>query len=1616
MMRKWTMFSLGFVIAILLMAFNTYAQKVTLTTGVLNLKSPSPAAQSVNLFSNQNSTDFYYFAAAFEKALTSNQLGRLSAEGTLIQEKIAPGIYLIQSREVPTDIWCLNRNIVSIGILPASLKLDPRIFKENIPGYALIDKDRIKVQVGIYGSMTPQLLFAQLASAGLQDVKTAKTSRGVIYGNIDKAALNKLAALPYVYFIQLAKPEDKALNEIGRLSSGTILPNAALSAGGKNLLGQGITVGVGDDADPTLHIDVSDRVVNHTPGIPNNHGTHVTGTLAGAGIRNFRAAGFAPQAQIISQWFAGIWTNAKVYTQQYNMVVTNNSYGGIVSDCDYAGIYDLDSRLLDLQAFDLPQLLHVFAAGNDGDATCAPFPQAFQTVLGGYQSAKNVITVGRTDYTQIASSSSAGGPVKDGRLKPEITGLGIIRSLNGNGTGYYTDFGTSMSAPNITGGLALLYQRYRQLFGGINPPGTLMKALILNGARDVGIPGPDYRHGYGTMMLERSLRILENNRFSNRTITQAAVQDTIIQVPAGLSQLKVMIVWHDPAANILAANTLVNDLDLEVIAPGGATVFPKILNPASGFVNQPATEGADHTNNQEQIVIDNPVPGNYTIRVRGFEVLANPTQAYSLVYDFLPSELRFTSPVSGSAIAAGANTMTIAWEDTDNGNPATTYNLDYSPDNGSNWVNIVSGLKDTTRLYFWQPGDIRSGQARLRLTKGSVTAISNPFGIVPNITFTAAATADQCYGYFRINWTSLTPQSGETIDYIIRLKKGAAMENIATVSGANTYTIAGLNPDSTYFAAVVARINGQEGRYENAITRRPNTGTCNGAISDGDLMVDSITAPQTGRSFTSTQPGNAAVQVRIRNLDNVATTGFSIRYNINAGVFTQANITTPVAARATYLHTFTAVDFSTPGTYNLMAIVQNTSAIDPVASNDTFRLTIRHLPNPVLNVTTPFLEDFESATIQTSMSAAMGYAGLNRWDYVNQDPLARARSFVTSDIPFSGQRAISMDVSKAPPRVTNPFNQLIGTFNLSDYQAANHEIRLSFHFLHHGETQGAHPQNKVWIRGNDTQDWLELYDLGANQTPLGGNWQKVSGLPVNDILKNAGQEFSSSTQIRFGQYALFSMADKFSFGGYSFDDVGLMIAQNDVSVKRILQPAQLNCGLGSNETIQIELQNNMPQPLTNIPVRFRVNGGPWINAIVPSLPAKSTQTFNFTTPADLSAFGKITLEANANLAGDNIPENNTATLILINQPTITSYPYFQDFESGSGGYVSEGINNTWELGTPASFSIKSAAGGTNAWKTRLIGNYENSEFSYLYSPCFNISTLSTPLLNFNLAYALEDCRRFDVVCDAAWVEYSADNGANWKKLGAFGEGENWYDYEAGQVWMKDKQSDWKEAMIPLPVTNGIIRFRFVLQSDGGSTREGIAIDNIRIFNGGPLSVNWVLFEAQKNNNQGVDLRWIVREEQAGDRFEIQVASDASGQDFKTIGELAAGNNTNSYRFTDNNPYAVISRYYRIVWYKPNGDALISPVRRITREAPANQWIVFPNPATHSLQVQASLTGEEFLSVRILSMDGKLLYTNKAAVIDGQLNTQINLNQLTPGMYMIELQGQQHRMIRKFIRQ
>lgn len=1401
--------------------------RVKLASGT-QLELPQASSEkSLDRISRQAAAGRYYWMAHAADLNAFRQAGVQSGALT-IEQKIGEGTYLVSSVSRPQAAQMKTWGIDAADALEPSGKLNIQLKAGIIPSHARRNDGRVEVWIEVFKTVPFAKATALLQENGFEWQPAHMNQSGIFQVTCAVTDIERLASLPFVDFVQPKPAPDQTLNQISRSISRASSLQAPLAQGGRNLQGAGVTVGVGDDTDPTLHPDLFDRVINHSPGIVNNHGAHTSGTVGGAGIILPQYAGYAPKASIVSQWFNGIWNNAAQYATDYNMVATNNSYGSVVGDCGAAGTYDLQSKLLDEQAFSLPQMLHVFASGNDGQITCSPFPNSYATVLMGYQSAKNIITAGRSENAYVIGNSSSSGPVKDGRLKPEIIALGgNVISTRGQfsvGNAYFASTGTSMSAPAIVGGLALLNERYRQLNSNQLPTGALMKALLLNGARDMGTPGPDFRHGYGIMHLENSLRMLEARTYSQRSVGQSGVQDTVISLPVGVAQLKVLLYWHDPAASVLAAKTLVNDLDLQVIGPGG-TVLPLVLSSDPAQVTNAAIQDTDRTNNSEQVVINTPTPGNYTIRVRGYDVSVNAPQIYAVAFDYLPLGAKISVPFQGESWASGA-AIPVNWDFEGAGN--NSFTLEYSLNDGNTWTLISSGINGADRFFSWAPPiDAATTTARIRITRNVTgeTFTTGAFTILGRPVQSTAPSTEQCEGYFKINWTAVTGADG----YDVLLKQGAEMRVVATVSAATTtYTISGLSKDSTYYAAVRAKLNGKAGWWNNALERRPNTGTCTGTISDGDLALDSITAPVSGRAFTSTALGsNVDLKIRIKNLDDAAASAFNIKYSINGSGFTTVPVSQAVAAGATYTLTISGINLSAIGNYSLVAIVENTGAADGMAKNDTFRTTVRHLPNPVLSLASPLTDGFESLSIQTVSTNTTGIAGADRWDYTKTDAYDRLRTRAQSDIARSGQRAVTLDVSKSTPYATNPNNNLIGTFNLSGYNTSN-DIRIDFWYQHHGAGQSAGAQNKVWARGSDADPWVEVYDLGVNQPQMPGVYKQSASIELADSLAAKGQQFGSSTQVRFGQRALYAMGDRLHFGGYSFDDIRLYQAVNDIAILSIDAPAQVGCALSSTTAVSIVVRNTMNSAVTSIPVSYSVNGGATVNEVIPSIAANSTITFTFAGTANMAAAGTYSIVATASKENDNVPENNSVTATIVNQPVVIAFPYLQNFESGAGNWYTQGTNNSWQYGTPASRLIKTAASGTKAWKTSLTGSYNDYETSYLYSPCFNINGLTSPTLSFSMAYDIEDCRSVSAVCDAAWVEYSYD-GKTWTKLGVAGSGTNWYDYASGNVWMKTNQQYWHVASIALPKQSGSIRLRFVMNSDDGTVREGVAIDDIHIY-------------------------------------------------------------------------------------------------------------------------------------------------------------------------------------------
>lgn len=1346
----------------------------------------------------------YYVLVQFAQLPTLAVQQQLKLAGCSLHDYIPGNAYLATIKNSFDLSQATNFNIISINHIPALYKKDQAIAHATALTGGLGQK---LMAVSYYPSVSRATIMEALTNAGALLMPTKYTEGNMVFVQADLSKADAIASLPFVSFVGLQKLTDKELNY---KSIGKHAVTSLLSPSGKNLSGRGIAVGIGDNAEiATVTLDFTGRVVNRVPAPFSFHGIHVSGTVAGAGLLDPKHNGMAPKSTIISQYFSDILTQAPTYVTDYNMVVTNNSYTNADDSCAGSGAYDVVSNYVDKQMGAYRQLLHVFAAGNDGGNTCSPYPINFATIKSGYQVAKNVLSVGAIDTLYAPAVFTSRGPVNDGRLKPEITASGQTTLSTRHNFTYGTSSGTSMASPIVAGSATLLNELYRRVNGGAVPKAALIKAVLCNTAEDLGRAGPDFTYGFGVLNARRAADAIENNRFYLSTTTPAS---NVITVPAGARRLKVMLYWNDTAAAPNAATQLISDLDLTVVDPGNITHQPLVLDPSPAKVDSAAVEGADHRNNIEQVVLDNPVAGNYTINVNAFALPYGP-QEYVVTYQVDMNGITVEYPFGEEKMVPG-EAETIRWSAY--GDESNTFTVEYF--DGTAWNTINNNVAADALSCNWTVPATVSNNYKVRVSRNASAYTDQSdfnFTVIGQPVVTASI---PCDGYAQLDWPAIP---GAT-SYDIWQLKGDSMAVIGNTTSL-TYLIPGLNSASTYWFGVSAKNGTVNGRRSVSRSVLPSTGVCTLSMYDNDLKAVSIDAPVSGRQFTSSAL-TAATQIKftIRNLDNIATTGtYDLYYQINGGATVMETSGVAMAALATRQYTFTrTADFSATGVYNIKAWVKRVG--DTQAIDDTASITIKHLANPL--ITLPVTDGFETAIAKDYLVNTTGLDNIDKVDFKTNTVRGRARTFVNTGFAYNGNRAVTLDQFSYNAALTT--DSMLMTYNLGNYTGGQ-QLRLDFYYKNHGNENN--PNNKVWIRGSDSKAWVLAYDLVANQAALGQ--YKHAIININDVLDTASpaQPLSSSFQVKFGQQGNTSANNPNPIidqdDGYTFDDVGIKEVSNDIGITRILSPSVSGCGMAGNQTVSVEIKNYSSSTFSNVPVTYNVNGGGNITEVIASLPP-GISTYNFTAPVNLLNDADYNFNFWVNEPTDNYRDNDSIlNYALHTAPVISTYPYLEGFESGTAGWYTKGQNSSWQWGTPAKTIISKAANGSKAWVTNLTGNYNTNEIAYLYSPCFNLTGLTQPVLSFSHIFQVEDA----VPADYNWVEYSVNGGLTWSRLGTNGGGTNWYNDPTGKNQWRNSLTTWHVASFNVPPTAGVVRFRIVFTSDLGFNLEGVGIDDIHVF-------------------------------------------------------------------------------------------------------------------------------------------------------------------------------------------
>ena len=559
--------------------------------------------------------------------------------------------------------------------------------------------------------------------------------------------LNQIIHLPSVYFIQ---NQVQLPNVESRVSTMNLNINRVnyLHHRFPNWNGEGQIISI---KEPLYDIEDIDLRSKHISNITQDtqtspHTTNMATIAAGAGNSSILGKGVAWKARLSSTNLVNFFPNESEYYTSTPAYIQNHSYGRSIEN-----IYDIFAQAYDQSAQETPGLLHVFSVGNQGQeiSTEGTYQgiSGFANITGSFKMSKNSIAVASVDNFGVSDAFVSKGPAYDGRIKPELSA--------------YSLSGSSDAAALVSGLGTIMHQVYQENNPNNILPSALLKAILIGTAEDIGNIGPDFSSGFGNINARQAIETLQNEHWHEGSISANETQTFTLDIPANSTNLKITIVWNDPAASINSPSALVNDLDMTLNAPSNDQIWqPWVLNsfPHPDSLNRPAQRGQDHLNNVEQITLRTPEAGTYQINIQAFDIPQGP-QVYYIVYHWEESnQFLWTFPTQSDPMPFnGERTSIFRWESSYSVN--TLGELSVSLDAGQNWQILSDQVNLNQKYYVWNTPDTNTiAQARMKIAQdeylSDLFSLSSPVDV---------SVGFNCEDSLLLRWNSIVPAQSYTL-------------------------------------------------------------------------------------------------------------------------------------------------------------------------------------------------------------------------------------------------------------------------------------------------------------------------------------------------------------------------------------------------------------------------------------------------------------------------------------------------------------------------------------------------------------------------------------------------------------------------------------------------------------------------------------------------------------------------------------------------------------------------------------------------------------------------------------------------------------------------------------
>jgi subtilisin family serine protease len=578
----------------------------------------------------------------------------LAEAGIVLVSPVGGGSYVarIDAARMARDVDRGAGMVGSVESITPAMRMHPMLSAGEVPAHAVVAEDAVlgrtvALAVQFHADATDAEIDGVIAASGAIERSRAGVVR-VVTLEVQEVAIGVVGSADAVSWIEPVTPGLTECNAGCR----ALAQVDVLFAPPYGLTGAGVGVLVYDAGRVASgHVDFQGRVSVHDASPVSDHGTHVAGTIAGAGVANAVHRGVAPGVVVRSFGFEASASGTFLATNPgdieadwaqafgpLGVAVGNASLGTNVEvngfPCALQGDYTTTDALLDALVHGNAGMRAVWAAGNERQGSRCDVEG-----FGDYYSvappagSKNAIIVGSVgSNNDQVSGFSSWGPTDDGRLKPDIVATGcqflgdggVTSTSSAGNTSYSVKCGTSMATPVVTGIIALLLEDFADQFPGEPlPSNAWCKAVLIQSAADIGPVGPDYTSGYGSVRALDAVELVRAGQWAEGSVGAGEERVFLVDVPAGAGPARFTIAWDDAPGSPAVLGALVNDLDLVVRDPNGTRRYPWTVNPAAPSAAAVRTQ-EDHRNNVEQVVVDAPVAGVWEVVVRGSSVPQGP--------------------------------------------------------------------------------------------------------------------------------------------------------------------------------------------------------------------------------------------------------------------------------------------------------------------------------------------------------------------------------------------------------------------------------------------------------------------------------------------------------------------------------------------------------------------------------------------------------------------------------------------------------------------------------------------------------------------------------------------------------------------------------------------------------------------------------------------------------------------------------------------------------------------------------------------------------------------------------------------------------------------------------